>query len=55
MSERTKPYCYDSRCEELAEHFLIDHGSYGREQVRELAQTIQDAIEAWLSLGEEKP
>lgn len=48
MSPRTKPYNYDSRCEELAEHFLIDHGRYEREQVRALAQAIQDCVETWL-------
>lgn len=54
MIPRIKPYCYDSGCEELAEHFLIDNGPYGREQVRDLAQTIQDAIEAWLMMDGEK-
>jgi len=37
---------YDAKCYELAEHFLDDSASV--RQVSELAQHIQDSIEAWI-------
>ena len=40
---------YDEKCYELAEYFLPKVGAEGRAQ---LAQTIQDAIEDWLSENE---
>jgi hypothetical protein len=44
----TKPrFSYDERCEELAEYFLSDE-AHTHEHVQKLAQTIQEAIEAWL-------
>jgi hypothetical protein len=49
---------YDPNCHDLAEHFLDDETAGGfhdwdvvqahRARVKELAQAIQDAIEAWL-------
>lgn len=41
-------FSYDPRCEELAEHFL-NAETHDGEHVRKLAQTIQDAIEDWLT------
>lgn len=42
-------YSYDSRCEELAEHFEDRSTPFTGEEKRELAQTIQDAVEDWFS------
>jgi hypothetical protein len=38
---------FDSRCFDLAEHFLQDEPEL-REKVSELAQAIQDAVEDWI-------
>lgn len=37
---------YDTKCEELAEHFLQDE-EHDQNDVAELAQVIQDAVENW--------
>jgi hypothetical protein len=42
---------YDTQSERLAEHFLSDH-RHTPEQVADLAQTIQDAVEGWFTLNE---
>lgn len=42
-------YSYDSRCEDLARVFLEDAGKQTDENVKELAQAIQDVIESHLS------
>lgn len=39
---------YDSRCELLATQFLNDTRIYGEAKSRELAQEIQDVIEAFI-------
>jgi hypothetical protein len=39
---------YDSRCELLATVFLNDARIYGEAKARELAQEIQDVIEAFI-------
>ena len=45
---------FDTRCQELAEHFLADE-PYTRpsatlhdDRVRALAEAVQEAVEAWL-------
>jgi hypothetical protein len=43
---------YDVKCGELAEHFLADHPAPGPRLTKELAQTIQDAIEDWFAYEE---
>lgn len=40
---------YDVKCEELAVAFLSDDDPYTTTEIVLLAQTIQDAIEDWLS------
>jgi hypothetical protein len=40
---------YDVSCEELARAFLSDFKGYTEEQVKELAQQIQNAIEGYLA------
>lgn len=46
---------YDSKCFELAEHFLSDcTNPMARLRTRELAQHIQDEIEIWLEAEEIK-
>lgn len=49
-----KQFSYDERCEDLAKHFLADD-SPTEEQVRDLAQTIQDAVEGWFKFAKCKP
>lgn len=39
-----KPYSYDSACLDLARHFGVTDDDAAAE---DLAQTIQDAVEAW--------
>jgi hypothetical protein len=47
---------YDIRCEDLARIFLDDgEGPYTTEQLAELSQTIQTAIEDWLRMNRDKP
>lgn len=41
-------YSYDQKCEELANYFLTDIAHNG-EDVQDLAQIIQDAIESKLN------
>lgn len=43
---------YDQRCEELARVFLTDAGIFDHALERELAQAIQDTIEARLRIYE---
>jgi hypothetical protein len=44
-----KTLSFDSKCYDLAEHFLQDEADLDSEDKRkELAQEIQEAIEAWL-------
>lgn len=38
---------YDSACEDLARHFLVDEPQFARLH-QALAQHIQDAVEAWI-------
>lgn len=38
-------YCFDSKCLELAEHFLPVGAP--QEMTKELAQVIQDTVEDW--------
>ena len=40
-----KRKCYDSKCEDLAKHFL--HKGASENLVRELAEHIQDEVEFW--------
>jgi hypothetical protein len=40
-------YSYDSKCEELAKHFLADHEPFSEAEKESLASTIQQAIENW--------
>jgi hypothetical protein len=37
---------YDEKCYELAKYFLADR-SHTSEELADLAQTIQDAVENW--------
>jgi hypothetical protein len=53
MSKPT--YSYDSECERLAEHFLRDQPTAHPMFKCELAQAIQDAVEAFLSIQEDAP
>lgn len=42
-------FCYDPACEELARHFLPQNWTVERERaVQELAQKIQETVEAWI-------
>jgi hypothetical protein len=50
MSERKKQYSYDSKCQELAQHFLPIDVSF--EMIRNLSQEIQDCVENFLSNAE---
>lgn len=44
-----KPYSFDTKCYELAEHFLQDEPDLDNEERRkDLAQEIQESIEAFL-------
>lgn len=43
---------YDPKCEELAEHFLTPHTAL--ELRHELAQHIQDEIEIWLEIEQQR-
>ncbi len=49
MSAPAKAKAHDPECRSLAEHFLATEppGALRESEARELAQTIQDAIEAW--------
>jgi ribosomal silencing factor RsfS len=38
---------FDPKCEELARHFLVEHGA-NELQIQALADEIQDAIETWM-------
>jgi len=51
-----KSYAYDSKCEELAVIFLDAHRPYiySQAEKQDLAQYIQDAIEAWFTAREEQ-
>lgn len=42
----TTPIGFDSKCEDLAEHFLSEEPHTDRD-VFDLAQAIQDAVETW--------
>jgi hypothetical protein len=43
-----KQFSFDSKCYDLAEHFLQDEPDLDNEDRRkELAQEIQEAVEAW--------
>ena len=57
MSDRKK-YSYDKECEALADYFLADEALRGNpkinENVKELAQAIQDAVEDWF-ISQEEP
>lgn len=44
---------YDSKCLDLAQHFLGCEGDDGDEMQASLAQCIQDAVEAWLGEQED--
>ena len=37
---------YDPACKDLAEHFLFP-GAPSEEEIKDLAQCIQDAVELW--------
>ena len=53
MSQR---YSFDPLCRDLAEVFLLEKKTVSTEDRNELAQAIQDAIEAWLAARSgEKP
>lgn len=42
---------YDTKCAELARHFLSDTAQAGDETlVGELAQTIQEVVEVWFQM-----
>ena len=43
----SKPHSFDPKCFSLAEDFLDDHRPFTEAEANDLAQTIQDAIEAW--------
>ena len=43
MSKRA----YDTKCDELARYFMADGEIQPEEEIADLAQTIQDAIENW--------
>lgn len=43
-----KPYCFDPKCLELAEHFLPSDAP----ETADLAQWIQDQVELWLESEE---
>lgn len=45
-------YSYDSKCKDLAEHFLPEDVSV--EMVRDLSQAIQDCVEDFLSAAEQR-
>ncbi len=44
---------YDVKCEELAASFLEDEGIATKENIKALAQAIQDCIEDWLKEAED--
>jgi hypothetical protein len=44
-----KPLSFDSKCYDLAEHFLEDEPTLDNEDARnQLAQEIQETVEAWI-------
>jgi hypothetical protein len=44
-----KKQTFDSKCYDLAEHFLEDEPTLDNEDARnELAQEIQEAVESWI-------
>ena len=44
-----KKLSFDSKCYDLAEHFLEDEPTLDNEDARnELAQEIQEAVESWI-------
>ena len=44
-----KPLSFDSKCYDLAEHFLEDEPTLKTEEMKnQLAQEIQDAVESWI-------
>lgn len=46
---------FDSKCYELAEHFLADHPAATEAQKNALAQEIQSCIETWLGYDPQSP
>jgi len=46
---------YDSKCYDLAEHFLADETNVTAEHKIKLAQYIQNAIEEWLGYDPDAP
>lgn len=46
---------YDSRCYDLAEHFLSDEPNASEEEREKLAAHIQQAVEGWFATGPERP
>jgi len=49
-----KPLSYDSKCFSLAEDFLDDHRPFTEAEAQDLAQYIQNAIEAWFAAREDQ-
>ena len=45
--QRLKKISYDPACETLADHFLVDYPTVHPEARKDLAQTIQEAVEDW--------
>lgn len=43
----------DTKSRELAQHFLQDHKGHTEADVKALAETIQQSVEAWLQGYEE--
>jgi len=48
-------YSYDEKCGELAFYFLEGSPRKDEQPVQELAQAIQDCIEAWIAAHPVRP
>ena len=51
---KQKPKLFDSKCMDLALHFLPAEVDQQSEQARELAQAIQDCVEDYFLLVEQR-
>lgn len=52
-AKRMRKYSYDSKCRDLADHFLVETVCTDADR-EELAQDIQDAVEGWFSEWERR-
>jgi hypothetical protein len=45
-----KPVSFDSKCYDLAEHFLTEEPGLNTEEMKDqLAQAIQETVESWIN------